>query len=129
MHKSCFAEKFFHFAHTIIENHDEAGVSAENAKKIKEIKIKAKKELIQDTAFVDMLAVDIISKLMEEKIDTAEINKLLDKKYEAKKEGMKKLVAAFAEIKKMLSKEQLGKLKAICKKDGQFQPRQAECCK
>jgi hypothetical protein len=114
MHKDIF-EKFFHFAHDVIENYEELGLSRDEFKKIIELKIKTKKEMIKDAAEVEMATVDIFAELWSEKAGTAEINKLIDKKYELKKESMKRFIESFMMLKKMLTQEQMKKVMAICK--------------
>ena len=130
MHKKCcFTEKFFHFTHSVLENYEELGLTDEDAKKIRELKIGTKKSLIRNTAEVELFTVDIIVKLHEDKPEISEINKLLDKKFDVKKAGMKKLIAAFIGIKKLLSKEQMKKMKAIFKAGDHGQPKEEQCCR
>ena len=125
--KCCFAEKFFHFAHLALENHEELGLSEDAVKKIRELKIGTKKSLIRNRAEVELLMVDVISKLHTEKPEISEINKLIDKKFDVKKAGMKKLIAAFIGIKKLLSKEQIKQIKAICKSEGYHKSKEEQC--
>ena len=125
--KCCFAEKFFHFAHSILENHEELGLTDEAVKKVRELKIGTKKSMIRNRAEVELLMVDIISSLYREKPEIPEINKLVDKKFEIKKVGMKKLIAAFIGIKKLLSKEQIKQIKAICKSESHSQSKEGQC--
>ena len=125
--KCCFAEKFFHFAHLALENHEELGLSEDAVKKIRELKIGTKKSLIRNRAEVELLMVDVISKLHTEKPEISEINKLIDKKFDIKKAGMKKLIAGFVGVKKLLSKEQMKQVKAICKAEGYHQSKEGQC--
>ena len=125
--KCCFAEKFFHVAHSILENHEELGLTDVNLKKVRDLKIGTKKSMIRNRAEVELLMVDIISSLYQEKPDISEINKLVDKKFEIKKAGMKKLIAAFVGIKKLLSKEKIKQIKAICKSEGHSQSKEGQC--
>ena len=125
--KCCFAEKFFHFAHSILENHEELGLTDVDVKKLRDLKIGTKKSMIRNRAEVELLMVDIISSLYQEKPEISEINKLIDKKFEIKKAGMKKLIAAFVGIKKLLSKEQMKQVKAICKAEGHSQSKEGQC--
>ena len=125
--KCCFAEKFFHFAHSILENHEELGLTDVDVKKVRDLKIGTKKSMIRSRAEVELLMVDVISKLHTEKPEISEINKLIDKKFDVKKAGMKKLIAAFIGIKKLLSKEQIKQVKAICKSEGYRQPKEEQC--
>ena len=127
--KCCFAEKFFHFAHSILENHEELGLTDVDVKKVRDLKIGTKKSMIRNRAEVELLMVDIISSLYQEKPEISEINKLIDKKFEIKKAGMKKLIAAFVGIKKLLSKEQMKQVKAICKAEGHSQSKEGQCCR
>ena len=127
--KCCFKEKFFHFAHSILENHEELGLTDENVKKVRELKIGTKKSLIRNTAEAELITVDIIASLYTDKPDLVEINKLIDKKFDIKKAGMKKLIAAFVGIKKLLSKEQMKQMKAMCKAEGHHQPKEEQCCR
>ena len=127
--KCCFAEKFFHFAHSILENYEELGLTDVDVKKVRDLKIGTKKSLIRNRAEVELLMVDIISSLYQEKPDTSAINKLVDKKFEIKKAGMKKLIAAFVGIKKLLSKEQIKQVKTICKSEAHHESKEGQCCR
>ena len=125
--KCCFKEKFFHFAHSILENHEELGLTDVDVKKVRDLKIGTKKSMIRNRAEVELLMVDIISSLYQEKPELSAINRLVDKKFEIKKAGMKKLIAAFVGIKKLLSKEQMKQIKAICKSEGHHQSKEEQC--
>ena len=125
--KCCFAEKFFHFAHVILENHEELDLTDVDVKKVRDLKIGKKKSMIRNRAEVELLMVDIISSLYQEKPDISAINKLIDKKFDIKKAGMKKLIAGFVGVKKLLSKEQMKQVKAICKAEGYHQSKEGQC--
>ena len=125
--KCCFAEKFLHFAHSILENHEELGLTDVDVKKVRDLKIGTKKSMIRNRAEVELLMVDIISSLYQDKPEISEINKLVDKKFDIKKAGMKKLIAAFVGIKKVLSKEQIKQVKAICKSEGYHKSKEDQC--
>jgi hypothetical protein len=128
MHKDIF-EKFFHFAHDVIENHEELGLSREAVKKIIELKINTKKQMIKDAAEVELIAIDIFVELWGESTGTAAVNKLLDEKYELKKESMKRFIDSFMALKKMLTPEQVKKVKAICKSHGGMpEQKKSNCC-
>jgi hypothetical protein len=129
MCKKCMIEKFFHFAHTVLENREELGLTEENARKIKELKIKTKKDLIRDKADIEILAVDIFAKLWEPKVDIEGINKLIDRKYDLKAESAKRFIQAFVTLKGSLTKEQMKKAKAICKAEKQAGETEGRCCR
>ncbi|MFC1666438.1 Spy/CpxP family protein refolding chaperone [Candidatus Omnitrophota bacterium] len=105
--------KFSYKAGLILKNQEDLGLSDEQAKKIKELKIATKKDLIRKKADIDILAIDIKSKLWEETVDINAINALIDKKYEIKKIKAKSLIAACAALKEILTKEQVKKLRTL----------------
>lgn len=109
-------DKISHQAHFMLINKDELGLSNEQAKKIKELKLKAKKDSIKAEAEIEMIALDIKAKMWEETVDVTAINKLIDQKYEFKKAKAKSLVAVYAELKGILTDEQKEKLKGLWKK-------------
>lgn len=125
----CLGEKFFHFAHTILENREEIGLAEDDARKIRELKIKTKKDLILDTAGIEVAGVDILSRLWDEKVDLAEVEKLVDKKFDLKRESMKKLIRAFVTVKKILSRDQLKKLKSFCRAEKPAEGAEGQCCR
>ena len=127
MHTECLCSKFFHIAHGILENKTELGLSDEIFRKVKDLKMNTKKELIKAKADIEIIAVDIMANLCDNS-ELAEINKLIDKKYTLKKESMKTLVSAFVSLKKMVSKEQLNKLRAMCKSSARPEQNQKSCC-
>lgn len=116
MEKMDLEEKFFHKAHLILSCQEEIGLAEEQAKKVKELKTNTKKDLIRKNAEIEILGMDIESALREDVIDTKAVNKLIDKKYDFKKEKAKILINAYAALKDSLSKEQKEKLKEVWKK-------------
>ena len=117
--KKCYKgleKKFFYKAHMILKNRDELGLSDKQVKKIKDLKIETKKDLIRKNAEIDIVALDIKAAMHGDQIDTALVNKLIDKKYDLKKEKTKSLVGACAAVKGTLTREQKDKLKGLWKK-------------
>ena len=131
MHAMCLKAKFFNLAHSILENHHEIDLSEDNFQKVKELKIKTKKEFIKTCAEVEMMGIDIMAKLWDPNPDSNEINRLIEKKFEMKKERMKFLVNAFASLKKLVPKEQMEKLKKICRmeKSSEEEEKEKSCCR
>ena len=127
MNDQCLGEKFFHMAHSILENHSELELSEVNIRKVKNLKINTKKSLIMSTAEIETIAVDIMAEMWDASPDSNKINKLLDKKYSLKKESVKELVGAFLSLKKMLSKEQLCKLNGFCKTHAHAEQKEESC--
>ena len=99
--------------HHTIENQDELEASDSQIKKIRELKMRLKKDLIQRKAAIDLIGVDIKSKLWADDIDGKGTNELIDRKYELKKAKAKSLVEALIELKNILEDEQEEKLKDI----------------
>ncbi|NQU94853.1 MAG: Spy/CpxP family protein refolding chaperone [Candidatus Omnitrophica bacterium] len=114
--KKGLKEKFSCKAHMILVNKEELGLSDNQVKKIKDLKLKTKKDVIRKKAEIDILALDIKMAMYGDTIDTDAVNKLIDKKYEIKKEKTKSLVAAYATLKDTLTDDQKAKLKDIYKK-------------
>jgi Spy/CpxP family protein refolding chaperone len=92
---------------------DELKVNDEQLDQIKELKAALKKNLIQKKADIKVIKVDIRSLLYEDEVDVDAANKLIDQKYEIKKAKAKEVVESYAKLKKILTKEQMDKLKGI----------------
>ena len=112
-----FEEKVFHKAMLLIKNQEELGLTDEQIKKVKDLKIATKKGVIKKKADIEILSLDIKAALWEDVVDLNALNALIDTKYELKKEKTKSLVAAYVELKGVLTEEQKAKLKDLCKKD------------
>jgi Spy/CpxP family protein refolding chaperone len=106
-------EKFFHKAHFMLKNKKKLGLSTEQVKKIKDLKIKTKKDLIKRKASIDIIAIDVKVQLWEDVINAKAVNSLIDKKYELKKAKAKSLVGAYVALKNVLTEEQKEDLKAL----------------
>ncbi len=112
-----FEKKIFCNLHLVMANQEKLDLSDDQVAKIKQLKISTKKDLIKRDAEIDLITVDIKSKLWEDKIDKESISKLIDQKYELKKEKAKSLIDAYAGLKNILSVEQNKKLNNIrCQK-------------
>lgn len=99
----------------IMMHEKELNITDQQMEAIKDLMIKTKKDLIAREAQIDTVAVDVKAALWKDKIKLDEINLLLDRKYEAKKEKAKMLVASYAALKDLLSKEQIDKMKYLMK--------------
>ena len=109
-------KKFFQKVHLALKNQEELGLSDEQYENLKKLKMNTKKDLIKRQAEIDIVSVDIKGKLYEDPIDTGNINKLIDQKYELKKSKSKALVEAFAAFKNILTEDQKNKLREIDRK-------------
>ena len=105
--------KFIKTVKIIHHNQDELNVNDNQLNQIMELKKALKKDSIWKKAEIEIITVDIRSLLHEDETDVDAVSKLIDQKYEIKKAGMKKVVKSFAELKKILTKEQKEKLKKV----------------
>ncbi|MBI4845901.1 MAG: Spy/CpxP family protein refolding chaperone [Candidatus Omnitrophica bacterium] len=108
-------EDFFKKAHMLVTKGECAGLSEEQLKQIKELKISVKKDIIRNKAEIEIVDLDIESELWAEEIDQKQVNKLIDKKYELKKETAKLLIDAYVKLKKIITPEQKEALKNLYK--------------
>ena len=102
-------------AHKILKNKDELGLSDEQINKVKDLMLESKKDTIKQDAEIQIIALDIKSKMSKDRVDTKAINALIDKKYEVKKAKAKSSVAAYAQLKGILTKKQQDQLKELYK--------------
>ncbi len=123
--KSGMEDKVLGKIMTAIKNKKALDLSDTQVKKLKEMKYSLKKEVITKDAEKDLVYLEIKNKMWEDKIDVDAVNKLIDKKYDIKKEKAKTVVATCAALKDTLSKEQYEKMKELddgkskaCKKCG-----------
>jgi periplasmic protein CpxP/Spy len=107
---------FSHKARFIMENAIELGLSDDQMQKIKLLKMNIKKSMIKSDADVEILVLDIEAALGKEEIDVNSVSTLIDKKYSIKLQEAKTLVSAYADLKKVLSKDQMKKLHEIWNK-------------
>lgn len=112
-HQKSIKEKFFKKIRIIYSHQDELKITDQQLEQIKELKIALKKDLIRKKADIDIIAIDVRSAMHEDVIDIDAVNELIDKKYEIKKAKMKKIVESCAGLKKILTKEQKGKMKDL----------------
>ncbi len=111
--KAGLEEKFFGKAHMLLSHAKELGLSQEQEDKIINLKFETQKSLISKDAEIDILALTLKQSLHARTIQTDAVNQLIDQKYELKKEKTKSVVAAFANLKGLLTEEQYGKMKDL----------------
>lgn len=113
-------EMFFHKAKMFLEKEEVLGLTEKQVKTVMDLKMAMKKEVIRLDAEIDILEIDVFSGLRQETVDVENLNSLIDKKYEIKKEKTRAALKAYAELKAVLTPEQKTKLKSLLgeKKDG-----------
>ena len=121
-HDMPMEKKFFKKLHMIFLHQEDLSVTDEQLSKLDELKVSLKKDFIKKQAEIDLIKVDIRSSLYEDEVNLEAVNVLIDKKYEIKKSKSKQLVASIAQLKKILSKEQMGKMKDLMHKQHKMKP-------
>ncbi len=113
--KKGFKGKFYKKIKLIIKKSDELGISDEQLKQVKRLKSETKKSLIKQEADLESIKVDFDDEMEKENLDKNTINRLIDKKYEIKKNKAKTIIAALSDLDEILKKDQKEKLKDLCK--------------
>ncbi len=120
--KSCskcpIANAVMKCAHFLLENASEIGLNDEQVKKIKSIKMETKKEAILGAAQMKVMCMDLSSKLCEEKLDVEGINAMIDQGSAGWATAGKKTLKNYADLRAILTPEQMAKAKELCKKSG-----------
>jgi len=106
---------FFKKAHTILENKDALGLTADKAAEIKGLQLETAKAIIKQRAEIATVSVDLRSKLHEDPVNIEAVNKLVDQQFDLKKAKTKTMVEAFAKLKGLLTQEQYDKLRELWK--------------
>ncbi|MBU0549191.1 MAG: Spy/CpxP family protein refolding chaperone [Candidatus Omnitrophota bacterium] len=104
-------------AYLLFKNKERLGLSDKQLEGIKDLKLKVKKDLIKMEAEIEILELDIEAATYSDVTELEAINAHIEEKYELKKVKAKYLIAAYAELKGILTEEQKAKLKDIYKSD------------
>ncbi|MFH1801181.1 MAG: hypothetical protein ABH891_10150 [Candidatus Omnitrophota bacterium] len=107
------ADKFMKKAAFLLENKAEMGLTDEQVASIKRIKLQVEKNSIRQCADMKTFLLDLKSKLSEDKVDIDGTNRLIDDKFVAAIAAAKSNVTSYAELKTLLSVEQLKKMKEL----------------
>lgn len=110
------AAKFMEKAHFFLDNQQEIGLSEEQVKTIKQLKMERKKAFIRQKAEYEVFGIDLKMKLYESPLDVDGINGMIDQFSASMANGSKETVAALAELKSVLDDTQMAKAKEIWKK-------------
>ena len=105
-----YGEKVLGKMHLAMEHQEELTLSEDQYQKIRTLKIAIKKDLVRNKAEIDVLIIDMKSKLSEDPIDIEGVNKIIDQKYELKKAKEKALVEACVKFRGILTDEQKQKI-------------------
>ena len=100
-------------AHESLEHSKDLGLSADQVKAIREIKIEAKKFNIRMKAEMEIMEIDMKSKLWADEFDAEGLKKMIDGMAAGMPEGGKKTVDLYAKFRSTLKADQWQKLKEL----------------
>ncbi len=109
-------DKIMKKSHFLLDNQEELGLSEEQVDKIKAIKMGAKKTAILQAANMQIFEIDLKTKLGESKVDVEGIDAMIDQGMTAMSKSAKDSVQSYADLKSILTEEQMVKAKEIWKK-------------
>jgi hypothetical protein len=105
--------KFMQKAVFFLSNKEGIGLSDEQEAKIKSLKMGVKKLHIRQTADMEVFMLEIIDKMSQPAVDVEGLNAMVDEGSAKMAASTKEVIAAYAELKGVLSEEQAAKAKAI----------------
>jgi hypothetical protein len=111
------AGKFMKKAAFFLDNSTEIGLSDDQVGKIKVLKDDVQKIYVRQGADMQVFMIDLQAKMSEPKVDVDGINKMIDSSAAAMTQGTKSVVEKYAQLKAVLSDEQMNKAKAVWKKN------------
>jgi len=103
-------------AHVLLENQKELGLTDDQVKTIKNLKLQVEKDEIRQNADRETFMLDLKSKLHEDKIDVEGAKALIDKNYLAAASAAKSNLDAYAQLKNTLTPAQEAKIKELWEK-------------
>ena len=113
-HCQCpIADKFMMKAEFLLEHKSEVGLTDDQVKTIKDLKLQMEKDSIRQGADMKTFLLDLKSKLAEDKVDVESANAFIDQKFAAAASAAKSNLAAYAKLKSLLTPDQMTKMKAL----------------
>jgi len=113
-HGQCpITDKFMMKAHFLLENKSDIGLTDDQVKTVKDLKLQMEKDSIRQSADKKTFMLDLKSKLAEDKVDVEGANALIDQNFTAASAAAKSNVATYAKLKSILTPEQIKKMKAL----------------
>ena len=107
------ANKFMMKAHFLLEHKADIGLTDDQVKTIKDLKLQVEKDSIQQGADMKTFKLDLDSKLAEDKVDVEGTNALIDKGFAGASASAKSNLSAYAKLKAVLTPDQLTKMKVL----------------
>ena len=109
--------KFMKKAKFFLDNSQEIGLSDDQVSQIKALKDEVKKMYVRQGAEMEVFTIDLHAKMSEPKVDVEGINKMIDASATGMAQGAKAVVEKYAQLKAVLSDDQMNKAKAVWKKN------------
>jgi len=106
-------EKIVMKAGFLYMNQDALELDEQQVQGIKDLKHQVKKEVIRRRAEIEVMGVDIKTRLYDNPVDVEVVNQLMEQKYALKLEMKKYLVQALADLKAILTVEQYEAMKRL----------------
>jgi len=105
--------QFLGMAHEALEHQKDLGLSADQVKAIRELKIEAMKRSVRQMADMQILMIDMKSKMKADVLDVKGLNDLIDKGSATMAASTKETVKDYDKFLKVLTDEQRTKLKSV----------------
>lgn len=113
-HYQCpIASKFMMKAHFLLEQKNEIGLTEDQVKTIKDLKLQMEKDSLRQSADMKTFMLDLHSKLGEDKVDVEGTNSLIDKSFSSASIAAKSNLEAYAKLKGLLNVDQIAKMKQL----------------
>lgn len=107
------ANKFMMKTRFLLELKTDIGLTEDQVKAIKDLKLQVEKDSIRQNADMKTFMLDLHSKLVEDTVDVKETSYLIDKGFAAASTAAKLNLEAYAKLKSLLSSEQIAKMKEL----------------
>jgi hypothetical protein len=113
-HCQCpITDKFMKKAHFLLEHKSDMGLTDNQVKTLKELKLQMEKDSIRQNADRETFLLDLKSKLAEDKVNVEGANALIDENFATASAAAKSNLANYAKLKSLLTPDQVTKMKAL----------------
>ena len=107
--------KFMKKSSFLLANKDEIGLSEEQVRTVKELKLAVDKIVVAQGANMQLFALDADAKLSQDTVDVEGLNAMVDEGMKGMAADVKQIIDAYAKLKAVLTPDQMAKAKGIWK--------------
>lgn len=107
------ANKFTMKSDFLLEHKTDIGLTDDQVKTIKDLKLQMEKDGIRQSADMKTAMLDLEAKLTEDKVDVEGTNAFIDKNFASASAAAKSNLNAYVQLKAVLTPDQLTKMKAL----------------